>query len=269
MSGEDGTPVDAVARAIAGGRPAAAGDAADVVVLDAAELTDHQIAARLFGEPDGAPDAALLAGTAGRGLVLEALDSLPRRVQAKLARALARGVFGPIGSRARRRLGVRLVCTVSRPPAALRSAGRLDEALLSALAGGTVEVPPLTARVDDLPDLIAAFAGETLPLGPSVLRRLRQHGWPGNDRELRGVTTKLKAARARGGDALSWAEVDAMLRRPMVEAQRRLGSERDLVLDALWRHNFHRGRTAEALGISRKTLYNKIKRYRLAGREDG
>jgi DNA-binding NtrC family response regulator len=95
------------------------------------------------------------------------------------------------------------------------------------------------------------------------MRRLRRHEWPGNLPELRAFAARLVGHHA--GGRVDEEAVQRLLAGDTERGRRRVASERDIVLDALWRHGFHRGRTAAFLGISRKTLYNKIQRYHLTG----
>jgi len=81
--------------------------------------------------------------------------------------------------------------------------------------------------------------------------------------ELRAFTAKLIANHA--GGRVDEEAVQRLLSGETDRGRRRVTSERDIVLDALWRHGFHRGHTAAFLGISRKTLYNKIRRCSLTG----
>ena len=93
-------------------------------------------------------------------------------------------------------------------------------------------------------------------VSPAALRRLRLHGWAGNLAEVRSVATHL-LARIRDGRV---SEADVAETLEPTPNQRVVGNERELILDALWRHSFHRERTAQFLGVTRKTLYNKIVR---------
>ena len=93
-------------------------------------------------------------------------------------------------------------------------------------------------------------------MSPAALRRLRLHGWAGNLAEVRSVAIHI-LARVKDGRV---SELDVAEALEPTPNQRVVGNERELILDALWRHAFHRGRTARFLGVTRKTLYNKIVR---------
>jgi len=97
----------------------------------------------------------------------------------------------------------------------------------------------------------------------SALRRLEAHAWPGNEAELTAVLTDLSAGKRAG--LISEDAVAARLDDGAAAAPIARGGEKERIVDALWRNGFNRSRTAEALGMSRKTLYNKIKKFGLAG----
>ena len=159
------------------------------------------------------------------------------------------------------------------------AAGRFREDLFFRLAVFTIDVPPLSERLDDVSALarhfaerLAAEAGRPVPaFGSGALQRLREHSWPGNVRELRNVVERALIL----GDGKVIREEDLppeIARRPDGEGIRvALGRpleevERDYLLATLRRFGGNRSRTAEALGVSQKTLYNKLRRYALDDR---
>ena len=153
------------------------------------------------------------------------------------------------------------------------SDGSLPEGLESDLAAlfssRTVLVPALRRRPDDIAALLGFYytkiglAEKRQPeLSASALHQLQTCEWLGNEHELYAVADIL---------ALTEGEIDkagvdaavALYSRGDSGDLRNTRNEKTRIVEALWRHNFHKGRTAEALGISRKTLYNKITRYGL------
>jgi len=251
-------------------------DGATVVELDLAG-EDPPARARhlLFGQRDAAPGRLpLLADEGIDCLVIQAPDRLAKASQRRLAEALEAGGFrAPSG---RRTLAVApRVILVSRRPAAAHlgvdpvAPPTLESALRERLSGSTIALPPLRARLDDLARLIDAEAsatfGAALPrsaFSSASLQLLQAHLWPGNELELRRVVGGL-LGQARNGPI----QPDDL--RPHLEAVQvpaaEPRSEKDRVVDALWRHGYNRTRAAQALGISRKTLYNKIRKFGLAG----
>jgi DNA-binding NtrC family response regulator len=124
-------------------------------------------------------------------------------------------------------------------------------------------------RLEDLPALIHHFTIETkgnasagaLTIENSAFLALASHSWPGNVRELRHVVEQLAILPA---DVVIAADhIRAVLGvEPAIQEPTNL-SEREWIIDALRRNKLHRGKTARALGLSRKTLYNKIRKLRI------
>lgn len=139
-----------------------------------------------------------------------------------------------------------------------------DPQLLSAFEACTL-VPPLRHREQDLPELVAEVLrglGTSRPVSPAALRLLARHDWPGNLAELRDVLRGAVARRPAG--AIEVHDLPAAFTSP---AARRLSTmesvERDAIVSALRDADDNKVRAAEALGISRATLYRKLSQYSL------
>ena len=144
--------------------------------------------------------------------------------------------------------------------------GRLDPDLADALAGHHVDIPALRDRADDLDTLFHSMPGNRgLRLHLAAFARLRAHDWPGNLTEFRNVVSELLRFDIR--DIVTERHVEQVLagKGGMTQTQ----SHRDLLLEALYRNAYHRGRTAAQLGISRRTLYSRIRLYGLDRAEAG
>ena len=200
-------------------------------------------------------------------LAVRAAERLPVATQRRLARALTDGSFRAPGSWRPLPVSVRvvLVCEVTSAAGADDPASLgLDSQLVDALGGAVLKAPPLRERIEDLFDCVEN--GLTLArqdFTASALRRLEAHAWPGNEAELTAVLTDLSAGKRAG--LISEDAVAARLDDGAAAAPIARGGEKERIVDALWRNGFNRSRTAEALGMSRKTLYNKIKKFGLAG----
>ena len=201
-------------------------------------------------------------------MLIHAPERLPSHSQIKLARALREGWYYVTGSHRKCTVNARCVVFSER-----WSDGKLPEGLEPDLAvlfnSRTLIIPALRQRPDDIAALLGFYyikIGLTEKRQPefsaSALHRLQTCEWIGNEVELYAVADILALADCE----IDKARVDAAI------ALYRSGDSLDLqntrdektrIVEALWRHNFHKGRTAEALGISRKTLYNKITRYGL------
>jgi predicted TIM-barrel enzyme/DNA-binding NtrC family response regulator len=135
---------------------------------------------------------------------------------------------------------------------------------------GWVQVyPPLRERASDISILYEAAAegamGKNFPmLTPAAVQVCRAHGWSENDVELASFVGLIAAEQLKGTlsneTAKELIKANSNKTRPDVISP---GDEKKRVVDALWKHGFHRGKTAEFLGVSRKTLYNKIVKYGL------
>lgn len=230
---------------------------------------------RLFGHRDtldkqhpalGDRDVAML--------VIHAPERLPAATQRRLARALRDREFTVTGSRRSMTVEPRvvMVCesSVAGSPAQedLVESG-LESGLAAVMAGGVLRVPPLRERIDDLAAIIQTVSAQSLGVAmgrshfsPAAFKRLSAHRWPGNEQELRSVLGALAGRPSM--EPVQPAELAALLDEgalPPPDSR----SEKDRIVDALWRHGFNRTRTAEALGMTRKTLYNKIRKYGLSG----
>jgi predicted TIM-barrel enzyme/DNA-binding NtrC family response regulator len=268
VCGESGTERQRVAEALfrTGG-----GDPGELMTIDAAEMSAQRLLIALFGHARMDKARGTPQGAVGRasGLVIRGLESVSAHNQRRIARFLARERYRPVGGKREQRGSLRVLFISEKPLQALVTDGLVHPELQQLLVSHEVCVPPLRERVEDIQALLADMlesGGEDTHakrrLSPAALRRLQVHDWPGNLAELRTLAAKLAALPADG-----WVDERAVtaLLHAGNEQVARPASERDLILDAMWRHGFRRGATARFLGISRKTLYNKIKRYKLRG----
>lgn len=230
---------------------------------------------RLFGHRDTVDSQSpALADGEIAVLVVHAPERLPPPTQRRLARALQDEVFTVTGTRRSMPVAPRVVLVCELPRTAdttgegFRSVG-LDPGLASVLAGSVLRLPPLRERIDDLVAIVENVTARSLgtamsrsDFSPAALKRLQAHRWPGNELELRSVLGAL--AGRRSVEPVQVRELAPLLDQETSTAPD-ARSEKDLVVDALWRHGFNRTQTAEALGVSRKTLYNKIRKFGLSG----
>lgn len=267
ITGEPGSSRQFVAEALfrLGG-----GQTGQLMTVDAAEMSTPRLMIALFGRQDAARGAAGRADIAG--LIVRGLEKLPAHAQRRIARFLAKGAFRPVGAKREERGTLRLLFISSKSIAALSKDGALHPDLFRELQPREITVPALREYVEDIEDIIIDMAQrltdapDTLPkLSPAALRRLQIHPWPGNLTELRAFVMRLIAA-----GATERIDDDTAARLLAAESVHSVhlghpASERDVILDALWRHGFNRSRTARFLGIARRTLFNKIRRYGLRG----
>lgn len=236
-----------------------------------ASAGDHatRLAQRLFGrDSEEGHEGGLLTDPAGGAILLRNIHLALPGLQRRLARSLRERML--VTSRRRRRMKVYARCLFVFDRSSLEAPlpDNLHSELAELLAGWTMTMPPLRDRIEDLGELIettataSGMALEALPrLTPGALQRLRRHNWARNEAELEQFVGRMLDA---GGDQpLSSDVVDGLLASD-AEVEHAQASEADIekrrIVDALWRHGFNKGETAAALNISRKTLYNRMKR---------
>jgi DNA-binding NtrC family response regulator len=202
----------------------------------------------------------------GATILLDDVWALDREIQLQLVEAAENRRFWPLGGKDSIGLDVRFMAisgAATTNPELLRAESRFAEWI----GCFTIVLPPLRERLDDLPALIEATLSAVerrtgqprKRLDPSAYRLLADHSWPGNLRELAGVLER--AVLADRSDILAAEHLPPLHagRASGLAAASMFGSEKDWILDGLRRNRFRRGRTADYLGISRKTLYNKMR----------
>jgi two-component system response regulator HydG len=288
VAGESGTGKELVARALHRFSPRAAGP---FVALNCAAIPTTLLASELFGHRRGAftdahADRRGAIEQAKEGtLFLDEIGETSPSFQVELLRFLQNGEYRPVGADRTVRADVRVVAATHRDLRQEMQAGRFREDLYYRLAVYEIALPPLRARLADLPLLVEHFRagfqqqfGLEQVAGPSeeVLSRLAAHSWPGNVRELENLVQRaiidagglqdlaaieahLDAAGAAGA-AERLPEEDLRPGDPLtLRALHKLHIERVLVRCA-----GNRTRAAEILGIERKSLYRMARRLGIA-----
>ena len=283
--GESGTGKELVARALHD-----AGPRRDrpFVAINCGAMPEHLLESELFGHVRGAFTGAdrdrrgLFEVADGGTLFLDEIADTGPAMQAKLLRVLQDGSFRRVGDDRARQVDVRVVAATQRSLADLAAAGAFRDDLRYRLEVITVRVPPLRARVADLPLLVEHLLARLAPDGPPALTRgawraLSAHGWPGNVRELENA---LARAVALGGDVIDEEDLPESIvaraaapaatlapsgdlrLRPALEAL-----ERVYIDAALERAKGNQTVAARLLGLSRFGLQKKLRR--AAGGTDG
>ncbi len=211
----------------------------------------------------------------GGTLFLDEITEMPLELQVKLLRVLETGEVTRIGGTQPKSVNVRLISATNRDPERAVAEGKLREDLLYRLHVFPIEMPPLRERGDDV-DLMAAIFVDALNrrygtvkrLTPESIERLRNHGWPGNIRELKNV---LERAYIMGRERIEAANIPLEKRpTPQPGQTKRLQfsvgasleeTEKALILATLAHHGGNKREAAETLGVSLKTLYNRLKEY--------
>ncbi len=283
VSGESGTGKERVAEALVrasrrAGRP--------YMRFNCAALTAELAEAELFGHAKGAFTGALKArpglfGEAHGGtLLLDEVGELDAALQGKLLRVLQEGEVRAVGEERSRKVDVRLIAATHRDLAEEVRAGRFREDLYYRLNVVHLRVPPLREHPEDIPVLARHFLARfeerfglpPLTPGDDFFARLTAHSWPGNVRELQHALESLLALSPDGALDLSLlpgASAPQQSATSLTLKQRVDAYERGLVAQALRAAGNSRTEAARALGISRVTLHDKLKKYGLgAGPED-
>jgi len=266
LAGEPGSGRSTLARALHAASPRAAGP---LVEVDPVVVPSSLFESELFGYRAGAFTGALAAmpGRAARAqggtLVLDHVEELPLAAQPKLLRLIAERRYSPLGGE-ETAAEVRFVALGAEdlPERVARGAFRAD--LFYRLEVLAFRLPPLRERRADLPLLIAdlladlgeRFGRPGLEISPRALGWMVEHPWPGNLRQLRNA---LERALVLAPDGPLDPEPPAAVleRRPRTL----LALEKEEIRRALAYTRGHQGRAAELLGISRKALWEKRKRY--------
>jgi two-component system NtrC family response regulator len=298
IRGETGTGKELVARAIHEGSPRAAGPLVAVNCGALPEhLVESELFGHRKGAFTGADEhrAGLFEVADGGTLFLDEIGELPKQLQSRLLRALESGEIRRVGDNQPITVDVRVVCATHRSLEEMVATAEFREDLLFRINTFEIAIPPLRERIEDLPELVRHFVHKARPQTPpdavvampEVLETLAHHRWPGNIRELANVIEhalvlcddlplSVEHLPARLGAALphataaakaaagTVAEATGGLVAPPVAATppRKPESLRDLemraILEGLERNHGNKARTAEELGISLKTLYNKL-----------
>jgi two-component system NtrC family response regulator len=273
--GETGTGKELVARALHDQSRRAS---KPFVAINCGALPEMLIESELFGHRKGAFTGAdehrvgLFEVASGGTIFLDEIGELPKAMQAKLLRVLESREIRRVGDNQSSRVDVRVVCATHRDLEEMVSAGEFREDLMFRMNTFEILIPPLRDRREDIPELVRHLyqryrlqrGGETNLLTAETLELLRTHAWPGNVRELANViehamivsdTTpilpehlpqsftnrRLRGLRERPTQRLTLAE-----------------HERQIILDAMERHGGNRATAAQELGISIRTLFNKL-----------
>lgn len=270
ITGETGTGKEIIARALHQFSPRAAQPWVDV---SCGTIPEHLVESELFGYERGAFSGAAAAKPglfelAHKGtLFLDEIGELDLRMQARLLRVLDGAPYYRLGGTRKVAVDVRIVAATNQDLEKAVAGGRFRADLFHRLSQLVLRVPPLRERVDDIAPLALHFLGsyEADPkLTREALSVLERYWWPGNVRELRNVLTRaalLADGAPIGPEHLGLPVAPRGLAAPVI--LHRLDSlERDAIFRALRSTGGHRERAAALLGISRRTLSRKLKRYR-------
>jgi two-component system NtrC family response regulator len=269
--GETGTGKELVARAV---HDQSLRADMSFVPINCGALPENLIESELFGHRKGAFTGAeehrtgLFEVADGGTLMLDEIGELPKPIQAKLLRFLESGEIRRVGENESFTCDVRVVCATNRNLDTMVVEGEFREDLWFRINTFEIPLPPLRERTEDIPLLARTLAGRfrrNLPAGeevftPAALAALSEHCWPGNVRELANVIEHamiLCDAGPIGPEHLPGRFASRRLRGDSAHKTLR-EIEMQAIHDALDRHHGNKPSAARQLGISLKTLYNKL-----------
>jgi two-component system C4-dicarboxylate transport response regulator DctD len=283
INGETGTGKEVLARALHaagtsrlpdaagnGGMPNAAGSGSGpFVAINCAALPESMFESEMFGHEAGAFTGAQkrrigkFEFARGGTVFLDEIESMPLTLQAKLLRVLQERVVERLGGNASVPVDCRVVCASKADLAALSATGAFRSDLYYRIATVAVDLPPLRAHPEDIPLLLAHFVQQACrryqrPVPDWTAQQLADWSarpWPGNVRELKGFADRLVL-----GVGETVAAVDA---EPLPLPKRLELVEKKWLREALAAADGQVALAAERLGIPKKTLYDKLKRYEL------
>ena len=247
------------------------------VAVNCAAVPENLIEAELFGHEKGAFTGAgrsrkgLFEQADGGLLFLDEIGDMPLPMQAKLLRAIQERVITPVGADEPVSVRFRLVCATNQDLADLVRARRFREDLYYRINVIQLLVPPLRERPEDILWLAERFVAkhadiyptERKRLGNSAREALLAHRWPGNVRELKHAVERAcimaPGAIIEAPDLFPEDEGGSKPRDISLGAARE-ANERECILRMLESHGWRMAETADALGVSRKTLWQKMKR---------
>lgn len=293
LTGESGTGKELFARALHYNSRRAD---KPFIIENCGALPDELLESELFGHKRGAFTGAIADHTglfeqAHEGTIfLDEIGETSPAFQVKLLRVLQDGSFRPVGSSQRRHTSVRVIAATNRKLLEEVKAGRFREDLYYRLAGMTIELPPLRERRMDIAPLANGLLQQhTSRMGKQVegfgidaLQALQAYAWPGNVRELHNeVQRMLVMAQGRLLDVTTLSPHISQLTPQEIFPQNHgvmppinglAGTLKDqvellethIIRTAISRHHGNKSRAAEALGLSRVGLRNKLERYGIA-----
>ena len=277
ITGESGTGKDVIAHTI---HAQSARSGKPLIVKNCATLQEALARSELFGHTRGSFTGATenrdgLMSFAHTGtLFLDEIGELPLEVQASLLRVLESKSYRRVGEKEERKADVRFLFATNRNLAQEVEEGRFHEALYHRINVFNIQSPPLNQRKEDIPMLAEHFlqsfrTGDKgcRAISEDAMQCLLAYDWPGNIRELKNVIERSSIL--ADGDTITGRSLppelacdengDDMMDQPLTL----MAMERAHIARVLALHGGNRQKTAEALGIGRKTLYCKIQKYGL------
>jgi len=272
ITGENGTGKELIAREIHN----LSGRAGELMIsVDMGSITETLFESELFGHVKGAfTDAredrkGKIELASGGTLFLDEISNLSLQSQSKLLNALQNREVVRVGSNRHILVDIRLICATNRDLEKMVGEGRFREDLLYRINTIIIDVPPLRDRVDDIPILANYFVkvycekynrDDSVRINTHALEKLANYNWPGNVRELQHAIEK--AVIMSDSNVLLPTDFEFRPQAKNISPQEitLAEMEKKLILDCLKRHGNNISVAASKLGITRQTLYNKLRK---------
>ncbi|WP_265571347.1 PEP-CTERM-box response regulator transcription factor [Sphingomicrobium nitratireducens] len=279
LLGASGTGKELLARAVHDKSARAKGN---FVAINCAAIPENLLEAELFGYERGAFTGAVkttegkIEQAQGGTLFLDEVGDIPLPLQVKLLRFLQERVIERIGGRKPIEVDTRIVCATHQDLDAMTAGGTFREDLYYRLAEIVVPIPPLSARTGDAVLLARYFVGKygkelgrnLSGLAPDAVEAIDDYGWPGNVRELENRVKRAvimaDGKHVSAGDLDLQGASDGEGALPINLRAAREIADRKVIQQALTRTENNISGAAKLLGISRPTLYDLMKQYKLS-----
>jgi DNA-binding NtrC family response regulator len=279
VHGESGTGKELVARAL----HELSGRAGRFVAVNCGAIAPELLSSQLFGHERGSFTGAMQSHAGyfeqaqGGTLFLDEITEMPPALQVYLLRVIETRTLTRVGGSRELPIDVRVIAASNRDPQRAVASGALRSDLYFRLLEFPLLVPPLRERREDIPLLARHFLdrlneryGTAKTFSPDALRKLSERAWPGNVRELRHAVQRHYIMAGESGEI----EVQPEPEQPMRSSAGSDGAirftvgmtfddvEREMLLKTLAHFNNNKRQAARALGITAKTIYNRLLRYR-------
>jgi two-component system response regulator AtoC len=280
ITGESGTGKELVARAIHYRGPLAQ---MPFIAVDCGSLVPTLMESELFGHEKGSftgalkSKAGLFQAANGGTIFLDEIGELPLEMQAKLLRVLQEKEVRPVGSNDKVPVDVRVIAATNRDLESAYRAGTFRKDLYFRLDVVTIRLPSLRERRSDIPQLVHCFLdryapGESMQVTPAAMKIFLQYDWPGNVRELENCVTRAVALGEHKtidvadlppaileaqGPGLATPDAAALSTTALSDL------ERMTILRVFEQAGGDKALAGKMLGISRATIYRKLKRYNI------
>jgi two-component system response regulator AtoC len=279
VTGESGSGKELVARMV---HDLSRRQTRPFLAVNCGAIAPNLIESEIFGHERGSFTGAerqhqgFFERASGGTLFLDEITEMPLDLQVKLLRVLETGTFMRVGSMLVQETDLRIIAASNRKPLQAVATGKLREDLLYRLNVFPIQMPALRERAEDIALLaihflgdIAQSEGQAKRFSPAALERLQHYHWPGNVRELRNIVQRAYVMAREHiivNACLPTDESHSTTRDGAPTITIELGTplaeiERIVTLATLTHFDQHKERTAAALGVSLKTLYNRLKEY--------